>query len=121
MPVEAGNDHCEYTPLELTQLEVDFHFLGALRCTEYAIATACFGGLPARTSAATFFLNAAGDFDFTSGMTVPSVRHPTGRSGTGPAGSLGIARPLVNSTPILPMSHGKSEGERESVPVVGRR
>jgi hypothetical protein len=45
---------------------------GALRLTEYAIATACFTGLPAATSAFTFLRKASGDFDLTKGITYPS-------------------------------------------------
>ena len=45
--------------------------LDAARLTEYAIATACFTGLPADTSALTFLRNASGDFDLTSGITWP--------------------------------------------------
>jgi hypothetical protein len=41
---------------------------GALRLTEYAIATACFTGLPAATSAFTFLRKASGVLDLTSGM-----------------------------------------------------
>jgi hypothetical protein len=45
---------------------------GALRLTEYAIATACFTGLPAATSAFTFLRKASGDFDLTKGIIYPS-------------------------------------------------
>jgi hypothetical protein len=41
----------------------------AARLTEYAIATACFTGLPADTSALTFLRNASFEGDLTSGIT----------------------------------------------------
>jgi hypothetical protein len=45
-----------------------FFFFSASRLTEYAMATACFTGLPALISALTFSLNAGLDADFFSGM-----------------------------------------------------
>jgi len=43
-------------------------FFCASRFSEYAIATACFTGLPALTSVAMFFLNASGLVDLINGI-----------------------------------------------------
>jgi hypothetical protein len=40
----------------------------ASRCTEYAIAAACLGGLPALISVAIFFDKASLDFDLIKGI-----------------------------------------------------
>ena len=47
-------------------------FFAASRLTEYAIATACFGGLPAAISALMFLRMAFLDADLTSGITFSS-------------------------------------------------
>jgi hypothetical protein len=45
-------------------------FLAAARFVEYAMATACFGGLPALISAATFLRKAFLLVDLTNGISV---------------------------------------------------
>lgn len=52
---------------------VHFLFPAALRLTEYAIATACFCGLPAAISAFTFWLNAFFDGDFSRGISISMI------------------------------------------------
>jgi len=47
---------------------IGLDFFPASRFSEYAIATACFTGLPAATSVLMFFLNASGLVDLISGM-----------------------------------------------------
>jgi hypothetical protein len=48
-----------------------FAGLAAARLVAYAMATACFTGLPLLTSARMFCLNAFSDFDLTSGILLP--------------------------------------------------
>jgi len=48
-----------------------FAGLAAARLVAYAVATACFTGLPLLTSARMFCLNAFSDFDLTSGILLP--------------------------------------------------